>query len=126
VDRQLSFTWAALASMFVNIALNLILIPPFGYLGASWATVLTEIALAAFGWYLTVRYLGRIPVLGLSWRILLAGVVMGGVLYPLQGVHGPLTLLVIGVAGLVYGLAILVLGGLDAEDRALIRRALRR
>jgi O-antigen/teichoic acid export membrane protein len=126
VDRQLSFTWAALASMFVNIALNFLLIPPFGYLGASWATVLTEIALAIFGWFLTVRYLGRIPVLGLSWRILLAGVVMGGVLYPLQGVHGPLTLLAIGVGGVVYGLALLVLGGLDGEDRALIRRALRR
>jgi hypothetical protein len=37
-----------------------------------------------------------------------------------------LTLLAIGFAGLVYGVAILVLGGLDAEDRALIRRALRR
>jgi O-antigen/teichoic acid export membrane protein len=126
VDRQLSFTWAALGSMVVNIALNLLLIPPFGYLGASWATVLTEIALAVFGWFLTVRYLGRLPVLALSWRILLAGVVMGGVLYPLQGVHGPLTLLAIGVGGLVYGLALLVLGGLDGEDRALIRRALRR
>ena len=126
VDRQLSFTWAALASMFVNIALNLILIPLFGYLGASWATVLTEIALAAFGWLLTVRYLGRFPVFGLSWRIQRAGVVMGGVLYPLQGVHGPLTLLAIGVGALVYGLAVLLLGGLDAEDRALIRRAIRR
>src|SRR2546430_4471389 len=112
--------------MSVIVAPTLLLIPPFGYLGASWATVLTEVALAAFGWFLTVRYLGRIPVFGLSWRIPLAGVVMGGVLYPLQGVHGPLTLLAIGFAGLVYGLAILVLGGLDAEDRALIRRALRR
>jgi O-antigen/teichoic acid export membrane protein len=126
VDRQLSFTWAALASMVVNIVLNVALIPPFGYLGASWATVLTEVALAAFGWFLTVRYVGRVPVFGLSWRILLAGVVMGGVLYPLQGVHGPLALLAIGVGGLVYGLAVLLLGGLDADDRALIRRALRR
>jgi O-antigen/teichoic acid export membrane protein len=126
MDRQLIFTWAALASMFVNIALNLALIPPFGYLGASWATVLTELALAVFGWFLTVRYVGPIPVWALSWRILLAGVVMGGVLYPLRGVHGPATLLAIGVGVVVYGLAVLLLGGLNAEDRAMIRRALRR
>jgi hypothetical protein len=88
--------------------------------------VLTEVALALFGWFLTVRYVGRIPVFGGSWRILLAGVVMGGVLYPLQGVHGPATLLVIGLGGVVYGLAVLVLGGLDAQDRAMLRRALRR
>ena len=37
IDRQLTFTWAALVSMVVNIALNLALIPRFGYLGASWA-----------------------------------------------------------------------------------------
>ena len=126
IDRQLSFTWAALASMLVNIVLNLLLIPPFGYLGASWATVLTELALAVFGWMLTVRHLGRVPVLRLSWRILLAGVVMGGVLYPLQGVHGPATLLAIALGGVVYGLAVLVLGGLDAQDRTMVRRALRR
>jgi O-antigen/teichoic acid export membrane protein len=126
IDRQLSFTWAALASMFVNVALNLALIPAFGYLGASWATVLTEVGLAAFGWILTARYLGRVPVPRVGWRILLAGVAMAAILYPLRGVHGPLTLLVIGVGVLVYALALLLLGALDADERAMIRRALRR
>jgi hypothetical protein len=51
---------------------------------------------------------------------------MAAILYPLQGVHGPLTLLVIGVGVLVYGLALLLLGALDADERAMIRRALGR
>ena len=125
-DRQLSFTWAALASMVVNVVLNLALIPPFGYLGASWATVVTELGLVVFGWLLTARHLGRVPVLRLSWRILLAGLVMGAALYPFQWVHGPLTLLAIAGGAVVYGAAILLLRAVDEEEMAVIRRALGR
>src|SRR6202171_2531626 len=41
-DRQSSFTWAAGWSLVANVALNLALIPTFGYRGASTATVMTE------------------------------------------------------------------------------------
>jgi O-antigen/teichoic acid export membrane protein len=126
IDRQLSFTWAALASMVLNVVLNLALIPRFGYLGASAATVLTEVALVGFGWLLVARHLARVPVFTLSWRILLAGLVMGAALYPLQGAHGPLTLLAIAGGAAVYGLALFLLRALDEEELAVLRRALRR
>jgi len=38
MDRQVLFTWAAVVSLVVNVALNLVLIPAYGYLGAAWAT----------------------------------------------------------------------------------------
>ena len=126
IDRQLTFTWAALASMVVNIALNLALIPPFGYLGASWATILTEAVLFAIGWFLTARHLVRVPLLGLSWRILLAGLVMGAALYPIRDVHGPAILAAIVAGAMVYGLMLLVLGAADAEEMALLRKVVRR
>jgi hypothetical protein len=88
--------------------------------------VITEVGLVVFAWLLTARHLGRVPILRPSWRILLAGLVMGAVLYPLQGVHGPLILLAIAGGALVYGLALLLLRALDAEEVALIRGALRR
>ncbi len=125
IDRQLTFTWAALGSMVVNILLNLALIPPFGYLGAAWATILTEVALFGLGWYLTARHLTRVPVLSLSWRILLAGLVMGAALYPLQDVHGLLILPAILAGALVYALVLLLLGAADAEEMRLLRRAVR-
>lgn len=125
IDRQLSFTWAALASMVVNIALNLALIPLFGYLGASAATVLTEVALLGFGWFLTARHLTRVPMLSLSWRIILAGLVMGAALFPLQHVTGPLVAVAVLAGAIVYGLALLALGGIDEEDIQLVRRAVR-
>lgn len=125
IDRQLTFTWAALVSMVVNIGLNLAVIPAFGYLGASWATVLTELVLVAMGWFLTARHLTAVPVLALSWRILLASLVMGAALYPLREVRGPMIAGAILAGALVYGLALLLVGAADAEEMRLLRRAVR-
>jgi O-antigen/teichoic acid export membrane protein len=126
IDRQLTFTWAALGSMIVNIALNVALIPPFGYVGASWATVLTEVALFGFGWYLTARHLTRVPVVSLSWRILLAGLVMGVALYPLHDIRGVLPVVgAIAAGAVVYALALLLLRAADAEEMGILRRAVR-
>jgi O-antigen/teichoic acid export membrane protein len=123
IDRQLTFTWAALGSMVVNVGLNLILIPAFGYLGASWATVLTEVALFLFGWQLTARHLTRVPIFSLSWRVVLAGLAMGGALFPLRDVHGPLVVGTVALGAIVYGTALLLLGTFDAEEIAMARRA---
>ena len=62
----------------------------------------------------------------MSWRILLAGLVMGAALYPLQGVHGPLTLLAIAGGALVYALALLLFRALDPEELAILKRAVAR
>src|SRR6202165_1428404 len=87
-DRQLSFTWAAGWSLAANLAANLALIPAFGYLGASWATVMTEIVLGVAGWTLSARHIGRVPVVQLSWRVVLAGLVMGAAVFPFRDQPG--------------------------------------
>jgi O-antigen/teichoic acid export membrane protein len=125
IDRQLTFTWAALVSMVVNIALNLVLIPPFGYLGASWATILTEVVLCAMGWYLTARHLTAVPVVSLSWRILLASLVMGVALYPLREVHGPMVVVAVLAGAVVYAGVLLLVRAADPEELRLLRRAAR-
>lgn len=126
IDRQVLFTWSAAGSLVVNLALNAVLIPLYGYLGASAATVLTEVALAILGWALVARHLGPVPVHRLSWRVLLAGLVMGAAIWPVRGVTGPPTLAVIAGGALVYGVALLLLGALDREERQLLVRLLRR
>src|SRR5204863_364502 len=67
-DHQSSFTWAAGWSLLANVALNLALIPTFGYIGASWATVATEIVLGGAACDLTARHIGRVPVLSSTCR----------------------------------------------------------
>jgi O-antigen/teichoic acid export membrane protein len=123
-DRQVSFTWAAAWSVVANLVLNLALIPPFSYRGASWATVGTELSIAIVGWILTARHVGRLPVLGLSWRVILAGLIMGVAIYPLSGVHGLEVLIPIVAGAVVYGVAVLVLRAVTGQEIAWARRAL--
>ncbi len=123
-DRQLSFTWAAGWSLIANLALNLILIPLFGYIGASWATVLTEVVLGVAGWILTRRHIGQVPVLRLTWRPILAGLVMGAVLFPLRNDDGVQVIIPIVVGAAVYAGAALLLRAVTSDEIAFARRAL--
>ena len=85
-NRQGLNAWATGLATIVAVVMNLVAIVLFGYLGASAATVLTEAALCAFGWWFVQlrRPELRLPVLRLSWKILVAGLVMGAVLYPVR------------------------------------------
>lgn len=123
-DRQSSFTWAAAWSLVANLALNLTLIPLFGYQGASWATVATEVTLGIAGWILVRRHIGGIPVASLSWRVILAGLVMGAAIYPLSNLTGFAVLLAIAAGAIVYGVAVLLLHAVSRDEIAWARRAL--
>ena len=123
-DRQASFTWAAAWSVVANIVLNLALIPAFSYIGASWATVGTELSLAIAGWILTARHVGRVEVLAQGWRVILAGLIMGVVIYPLSGIHGYAVLIPVVVGAAVYAVAVLVLRAVTGSEIAWARRAL--
>ena len=123
-DRQSSFTWAAGWSLGANLVLNLSLIPPLSYVGASFATVATEIVLGTAGWILTARYIGRVQVVTNSWRVVLAGLVMGVAIYPLSSLHGYSVAIPIAAGVAVYAVAILLLRALSADEIAWARRAL--
>lgn len=123
INRQALNAWATGLAAVINIVLNLILIPSFGYLAASADTVLTECALCVFGWWF-VQSQGahlRLPWLRLSWRVLAAGAVMGAVLYPLAA----LPLYVSAPAGaLAYLVSIYILRAVEAAEWELARRGL--
>jgi O-antigen/teichoic acid export membrane protein len=125
IDRQHLLAWAAVASLCVNVALNLALVPAFGYLGAAWATNLTELVLLAVAWFMVRRVLAQVPVLRLSWRILLAGLAMGLVLIWFRDLQGPVTLALLVLGAAVYAVAMIVLRTFDATELALARSALR-
>jgi O-antigen/teichoic acid export membrane protein len=123
-DHQSSFTWAAGWSLLANLVLNVILIPLYGYQGASWATVMTELVLAIVGWILTARYVGEVPVVRLSWRVLLAGLIMGVVIYPLSSLDGFKVVIPIVAGAAVYAAFVLLLRALTGQEIAWARRAL--
>ncbi|MGH7775824.1 MAG: flippase [Candidatus Dormibacterales bacterium] len=121
VDRQDLFAWTTAIAVVVNVGLNVALIPAFGYLAAAATTVVTEAAFSAGAWWF-VRRRHRLPWLRLSWRILLAGVVMAAVLYPLRRHSLAVT---VPAGAVVYLAALWTLRAVDREEVAMLRRSLR-
>lgn len=122
-NRQGFNAWATGLAAALNIALNLVLIPFYGYLAASAVTVVTEAALCTLGWWFVQRHRPelRLPVLELSWRVLLAGAIMGAVLYAAARYSIYLT---VPLGGIVYVVAIYLLRAIDVEEWQLARRGL--
>jgi O-antigen/teichoic acid export membrane protein len=114
-----SFAWMAV----FNLLANILLIPFFGIYAASVLTVLSE-ALLYLLFLPLLRREGAAQALGLLiWRPALAALLMGAamlVVYPLGWLAAALC------APLVYLVALWLLGGFGAEERALARRVLGR
>jgi O-antigen/teichoic acid export membrane protein len=122
-NRQHLNAWATGLAAAINIVLNLIFIPFYGYLAASATTVVTEASLCVFGWWFIQRNRPelRLPVINLSWRILLAGLAMGVALYPLRRYSIYISL---PAGGLVYLVAIFLLRAIEPEEWRLARDGL--
>ena len=124
-NRQHLNAWATGLAAAINIGLNLVFIPLYGYLAASTTTVVTEASLCALGWWFVQRQRPelRLNVPAVAWKIALAGLVMGVVLYPLRS----FSIFLSAPAGLlVYAGAIYTLRTIEPEEWRLLIGSLRR
>jgi O-antigen/teichoic acid export membrane protein len=125
IDKQNVFAFVAMVGLVINVGVNLIVIPRYGYLGASWAVVVTEAALVVVGWFVLRAQLGTIQVVRTSWKALVAGLVMGAFIYVANPHQSRALLFVVVVASaLIYGAVLLVLRVADSEEINVIRNAL--
>jgi O-antigen/teichoic acid export membrane protein len=122
MNRQLDFTRLSLVTLAVNLALNLLLIPFYGYLGSAAASTLTEVALFAGGWWLLRRQSMQLAVVGSVARVLASSILMGVVVYLIRS--WPLALVVVLGAGVYLG-ALVGLRALDTEEWMVVRAGLR-
>jgi len=83
-----------------------------------------HLVLGVVAWILTARHVGRVPVLALSWRIVVAGLVMGVAIYPLSGLEGVKVAIPIVAGVVIYAAAVLLLRALSGDEIAWARRAL--
>jgi O-antigen/teichoic acid export membrane protein len=114
---------AVMLSTGLNVGLNLLLVPRFGFLGAAVMTVVTEAILV--GQYLWIL---RSQMRLLNWgtilvRPLLATFTMGGVVLAL---HGLPLLINIAVGALSYGGLLLLFGVLGRDELRFVRGLRRR
>ncbi len=105
--------WATGTCVLVNLGLNLALIPLYGYQGAAAATLATEAVLFGLcGWFIH-RHLGPTGLLKRLWRPAAATALMGLALnwrgdWPL--------LAVVPAAMVLYGAALLLMGGITPAE----------
>jgi O-antigen/teichoic acid export membrane protein len=118
INRQVDFTRLAVFTLAVNVSLNLILIPPFGYLGAAAASTITEVALFVGGWWLLRRHRLPLAVITSIGRVLVSAALMGVAVYLIRS--WPLVL-VVPVGAATYVAALVVLRALNAEEWSIIR-----
>ncbi len=117
--RQTPASWLRGVGTVASVGLNLLLIPRLGINGAAIARVLAT-AVFFFSLYLYVqRHFLRDPLIPMAIRPAVATLFMTAAVWYLRGAF----LLIPMVAGIVvYGILLIVLGGITAEDRAYFRQ----
>lgn len=111
-NKNKEFMTSTTVPAIISVGLNLILLPKFGYIGASVVSVLTEALVWLIQLYFTREYLREVPIFASMFKILSASILMYLALSLLKtGMHFvPLVNVVICaiVGGILYVLQILL------------------
>ncbi len=128
----------ATMSMVVNLVLNLLLIKPLGHMGPPLATAIASTVNVAMLYRTLVRRRHFVPDARLArrtWRLLVAAVIMGGVMFFLNDLFQPFVtgsstqrwgamVVLVTTGGVVYAVATLLTGAFRLGDIAtLVRRS---
>jgi O-antigen/teichoic acid export membrane protein len=116
--RQTPASWLRGAATVASVGLNLFLIPRLGINGAAVARVLATAIFFFLIYGYVQRYLFRDALLPLVVRPAIAALAMSGVVWYLQD---SFLLIPIAAGIVVYGVVLILLGGVSEEDRAYFR-----
>ena len=121
INKQLIITKISLVCLVINVILNLILIPRFSYIGASVATVITEVILVNYIIYMTYKLgygISYKTVLNDLFRVLIAATVMS--LFIWYFIY--LNFFVLVISGtIIYLICLYIVKGIDEVDMGIIR-----
>lgn len=118
MDKQKIFVYATGSCALLNVILNFLLIPEMSYIGASVATVITQIVLFTLLFYNISVYV-RTNLFNTVARSVISGIVMGvGIVYikDFVGFFGVVLLAII-----TYFVVLIAIGGISKEDMKLIK-----
>jgi len=122
VNRWGTIVVVSTLALVVNVALNLALIPSLGFVGAAWATLITEAAYFAATAIALRAYGYRVGWPSLVWRPLAATAVFAATLW--LGHSWPLAAAAF-IASAAYAAATVALGAWDVQERSLAADLLR-
>ena len=119
INQQRFLTRAFVIGVAFNLITNIIFIPKFGYRAAAVTTILSEWVLLIPFYMLVKKHLCTLPWLDIVWRPIVAGLVMGGILWFMGDIGFVMTVV---IGGSVYLLVLTLVGGLNQEDMAVVWR----
>ncbi|MGA2667113.1 MAG: flippase [Patescibacteria group bacterium] len=114
VGKQAKLIAPYLFLVVFNVGMNLILIPRISYIGAAIDTVLTEVLVLFFSWYIAHQYLAIKLNLKIIWQVLFGGLIMGTFLYFFANNFNLIVL--IPLAAIIYALSLWVVGALKKQE----------
>lgn len=121
INKQVSLTKITFIGMIINIALNLILIPKFSYIAASFDTLVTECIIFAMVLILA-KQLGYIKterkLIKDSTKIIISSLTMGLFIWIFKDLN---LLILILLSAVLYLIILFVLKGIDNEDINIIK-----
>jgi O-antigen/teichoic acid export membrane protein len=117
VNRWRTIVVVSTLTLALNIGLNLLWIPEHGFLGSSWATLLTEAAYFALGAVALRSYGLRASWMSSAWRPLAATALFALTLWAGRGLPLPASA---ALASLVFCAATFGFGVWDEKERALV------
>ncbi len=120
INQQRSLTRAFIIGVLFNLITNLIFIPMYGYRAAAITTIFSEWALLIPFYLLVRKNLCTVPWFDVVWRPTVAAAIMGASLYLIGDLNFLLTVV---LAGLIYLVALALVGGFTQQDMAVIWRA---
>jgi O-antigen/teichoic acid export membrane protein len=121
IDQQRFLTRAFIIGVTFNVAVNLVLIPTYGYRAAAITTIVSEWALLIPFYYAVRKHLCCVPWGSVAWRPALAAAAMGGCLWLVQDIN---VLARLALAAAVYLVVLALSGGFCQSDMQLVWRLL--
>ena len=121
VNLQNLFTITMGVGAVINIILNLLLIPRFSYIGASFATLLTEIVVFFMLLLFTYKHGYKITNIRLYTKPILASLLMGVFIPVFSFLH---LFIIVPLSAILYFYVLYLIKGIMKEDIEIIRNAI--
>jgi O-antigen/teichoic acid export membrane protein len=126
INKQIVITRITALVMVANVALNLLLIPVFGYLGTGIITVANELIVICLVYVSTYKLgysLSAKKMLGILFKVVASCLVMLAFIFIFHGIH---VVVLLPLAYLVYAIMIFLLRCVDDTDLSLAKSILKR
>lgn len=118
IDKQKIFTLAVAITTSLNVALNLLLIPKFSFIGAAFAILISQIINFGILYYFTSKNNFKISIAKIIAKPLIANIAVIGIIVYLKNLH---LIVIIALSVVTYFLALLLIKGIGKEEINIIK-----